>query len=77
MSKYDEIPITLHTARVEHNCITCGKVIHKGEEVVYQKDSLINQVASQKKYCEACFNKHGQKLGTLKENGNGNQKGLG
>lgn len=62
MSKYDSIPITSHKARVEHTCLKCDKTIMKWEMVAYQKDCLIQQTISQKKYCESCFNEFGQEL---------------
>ena len=77
MGKYDEIPITLHTARVEHTCVACGRTIHRGEKVAYQKDDFINQKVSLKKYCDVCFNEHGQSLVNLKKAGKDRkQRGL-
>lgn len=61
MSKYDVIPITLHTARVEHICLRCNKIIRKGEKVAYQKDDMI-QIISKRKYCETCYEELGDKL---------------
>lgn len=78
MAKYDAIPITVHTARVVHTCLACGKLIVVGQKVAYRKDKMINQMASRKKYCEDCFNGYGHKVTEIKAtNRIENQKKLG
>ena len=66
MSKYDLIPLKPHKAKVTHKCFLCGKEI-KPEEIVYYQSDKFLQSLSNKKFCEECFNKHGQKLLEIKK----------
>lgn len=61
MSKYNIIPLKPHKARVMHTCLFCGRKIKSGEKVYYQSDKFL-QSLSGKKFCDDCFQKHGQKL---------------
>jgi len=66
MSKYDDIPLKHHKARVHHKCYSCDRMIQKGEIVYYQDDKFL-QSLSRKKFCVECFNKNAQKLLLIKK----------
>ena len=61
MSKYNQIPLEEHKARVSHHCFFCNEEIKSGDKVYYQSDKFL-QTLSNKKFCENCFSKYGQKL---------------
>jgi len=64
MSKYDSLKYLKRTkSRTFHKCSNCDKEINPGD--IYYKETIDDRFLHglhAKKYCEDCYNKHGDNL---------------
>lgn len=64
MSKFDSLKVLKQTkARTDHSCSSCGHMVPKGE-IYYREhiaDAFLHSLHD-RKFCAACFEKHGVSL---------------